>query len=89
MESVLLALRGLREDVTAVLPTFGPANWRGFERAGIAVDYDRLEAFVEEAIQGKIHLLFSIGADLLRDYPDRERAKAALAAIDRVVSVGL
>ena len=89
MESVLLALRAAREDATEVLPTFGPSNWRGWERAGIPAHFASLQTIIDDAAQGKISVLFVVGADLLRDYPDREQARRALERVDRVVQVGL
>jgi hypothetical protein len=89
MESVLLALRAVREDRTAVLPMFGPPNWRGYERAGVDVGFSRTEQIVEDAIAGKIRFLLMAGADLLRDYPDRQKAEQALKAVEHVVQIGL
>lgn len=89
MEPVLTALAAVRTDATRVLPTFGPANWRGFEAAGIAARFDDLTAILEDAAQGRIALLLEWGADVLREYPDYQLARAALERVEYVVAEGL
>lgn len=89
MEAVLTALAAVREAPTRVLPTFGPANWRGFERAGFPADFGALKGILEAARDGQIHLLFLWGADILRDFPDYDLARQALEKVDRVVAAAI
>ncbi len=89
MESVLLTIKAIREERTAVLPMFGPANWRGFERAGIDPRFDRLDSVLDDCIAGRVTTLLVFGGDLLREYPDRRRAEEALTSVERVVQEGL
>ncbi len=88
MESVLHAIKTVREERSAVLPMFGPANWRGFEQAGIDPHFDRLDSVLDDCIAGRVTTLLVFGGDLLREYPDRRRAEEALAAVERVVQEG-
>lgn len=81
MADVLEALSQVREGATRVLPTFGPANWRGFEDAGISADFDRLTRILEGARDGSIRLLWVWGADVLREYPDTALVQAALKRV--------
>ncbi len=85
-ESVLTALAALRAAPTRVLPTWGPANWRGFERAGISAGFAQLTGLLQDARDGKIKLLVLWGADIVRDYPDAELARAALMGAEWVVA---
>lgn len=90
VESVLMALKAIRGDnATAVLPTWGPSNWRGFERAGIPSRMDDLRAILEDARDGKIDMLVLWGADLMRDNPDPELVRAAFDRVPHLVAEGL
>ncbi|MCL4495756.1 MAG: 2Fe-2S iron-sulfur cluster-binding protein [Firmicutes bacterium] len=86
MEQIFKALTILRQGRTAVLPSFGPVNWRGYEKAGIPVRYEDLRNLLMKARNGDIRMLVLWGADLLRDFPDRDLAREALEAVDYVVS---
>ncbi len=86
MEQIFKALAQLREAPTAVLPTFGPVNWRGYEKAGIPVRYEELRRLLTKAKNGDIRMLVLWGSDLMREFPDRVLAQEALAAVDYVVS---
>lgn len=86
MEQVFQALTHVRQGPSAVLPTFSPTNWRGYEKAGIRVGFDDLRNLLIKAKNGDIRMLVLWGADLLRDFPDRVLAEEALAAVDHVVS---
>lgn len=86
MEEVLAVLAGIREKPTAVLPTFGPVNWRGYEQAGMDPRYDNVEELLNKTRAGEIRMLVLWGADLTRDLPDRQLAEQALAQADYVVS---
>lgn len=89
VEAVLLALREVRENATAVLPTWFPSNWRGYERAGVSARFEDLTAILEAAAAGKIDILYLFGGDLVREYPDRDLAIRALKGAKRVVYEGL
>lgn len=89
VENALLALRAVRENATAVLPTWVPSNWRGYERAGVSARFRDLTAILEDAAAGRIDLLMLFGGDLIREYPDRDLAERALRAAKRVVYEGL
>ncbi len=88
--SVLAALADARgEKATRILPTWGPSNWRGFERAGFSADFDALTSLLEDARAGKIQMLMTFGADLLREYPDERLVREALQKVPHVVFEGL
>ncbi|NMP22676.1 2Fe-2S iron-sulfur cluster-binding protein [Sulfobacillus harzensis] len=90
MESVLVALKAVRGDkATRVLPTWGPSNWRGFERAGFSAHIEDLRAILEDAKAGKIQMLVLWGADLLREFPDRKLVEAAYQAVPVLVAESL
>ncbi|SMC05285.1 NADH-quinone oxidoreductase subunit G [Sulfobacillus thermosulfidooxidans DSM 9293] len=86
MEQIFIALRSMRENPTAILPTFGPMNWRGYEWAGIPTRYEAVQDLLMKAKNGEIRMLILWGADLLRDFPDKVLAKEALEAVDYVIS---
>lgn len=90
VESVLLALAQIRgEKATRVLPTWGPSNWRGFERAGFSARLDELTGILTDAKNGKIQMLVLWGADLLSEYPDQALVREAYAAVPFLVAEGL
>lgn len=86
MASVLVTLAKLREKPTRVLPTFGPSNWRGYERAGISARFEDLTRILEDAKEGEIEMLFLWGADLLREYPDQQLVREALDRVRYVIA---
>ncbi|POB11960.1 2Fe-2S iron-sulfur cluster-binding protein [Sulfobacillus sp. hq2] len=86
MATVLSVLADVRENPTAVLPTYGPVNWRGYEQAGIDPQYAAVEDLLIKVRNGDIHMLVLWGADLLREFPDRKLAQQALEKADYVVS---
>ncbi len=90
VEAVLVALARVRGDkATRVLPTWGPSNWRGFERAGFSARLNDLTQILHDAIDGKIHMLVVWGADLMREYPDRALVEAAFEKVPVLVAEGL
>lgn len=89
MAMVLGVLARLREKPTAVLPTFGPANWRGYEHAGFSPRFEDLTAVLEKARDGEIKMLMVFGADLLREYPNRQLVEAAFNQVEYLVVEGL
>lgn len=90
VESVLLALAEVRgEKATRVLPTWGPSNWRGFERAGFPGRLDAVTKILQDARDGKIQVLVQWGADLLREYPDQGLVAEAYANVPYLVAEGL
>lgn len=90
VEQVLLALAQVRQDqATRVLPTWGPSNWRGFERAGFSAQMSDLTAILEDAKAGKIQMLVQWGADLLREYPDQELVRDAYANVPFLIAEGM
>lgn len=89
MESVLGVLAKVRENPTPILPTFGAANWRGWERAGFSAQFGDLTKLLEAARDGVIKTLLVFGADLLEEYPDRQLVKAAFDQLDHLVVEGI
>lgn len=89
MGMVLAVLADLREKPTPMLPTFGPGNWRGWERGGFSAHFEDLTRILEEARDGVIKTLLVFGADLLEEYPDRSLVQAAFERLDHVVVEGL
>lgn len=85
MAQVLALLSMLREKPTRVLPTFGPANWRGFERAGFSAQFDDLTRLLQRARDGEVKMLMVFGADLLREYPARQLVEEAFNQVDYLV----
>ena len=85
MAQVLALLAMLREKPTRVLPTFGPANWRGFERAGFPAQFDELTRLLQRARDGEIKMLMVFGADLLREYPKRQLVEEAFNQVEYLV----
>lgn len=89
MGMVLAVLAELREKPTPILPTFGPANWRGWERAGFSAHFEDLTRILEHARDGIIKTLLVFGADLMNEYPDRALVQAAFDRLDHVVVEGV
>ncbi|MCY0878554.1 MAG: 2Fe-2S iron-sulfur cluster-binding protein [Firmicutes bacterium] len=90
VEHVLAALAQARQgQTTRVLPTFGPSNWRGFERAGFDARFDALTRVLEDARDGKIRMLILWGADLLKDYPDRRLVEQAYERVEWLLAEGV
>lgn len=90
VELFLAALTAVRGDrPTKVLPTWGPSNWRGFERAGFPARIEALTEILEDARAGKIQMLLTWGTDLLREYPDQVLVREALSKVPYVVAEGL
>ncbi len=90
VEPVLVALQSVRGDKpTRVLPTWGPSNWRGFERAGFDARIESLTGILEDARDGKLQMLVLWGADLLREYPDQELVRQAYARVPVLVAESL
>lgn len=90
VESVLVALAQVRQDKpTRVLPTWGPSNWRGIERAGFPGRIDALTEILEDARDGRIQMLVLWGADLIREYPDQALVRQAYQAVPLLVAEGL
>lgn len=85
-EWVLTTLAHLRQAATPVLPAWGPANWRGWEYAGVSADFRKLTGMLEDARDGKIKLLVLWGADIIREYPDQTLAREALQGAQKVVA---
>lgn len=85
MAQVLAVLAMLREKPTRVLPTFGPANWRGFERAGFSAQFDELTRLLQRARDGEIKMLMVFGSDLLREYPKRQLVEEAFNQVEHLV----
>ncbi|MCY0897559.1 MAG: 2Fe-2S iron-sulfur cluster-binding protein [Firmicutes bacterium] len=90
VEAAFIALAQVREGKrTRVLPTFGPSNWRGFERAGFSAQYAALTQVLEAARDGEVRMLVLWGADLLREYPDRRLVEDAYQKVQWLVAEGL
>ncbi len=90
IESVLIALAAVRGDKpTRVLPTWGPSNWRGFERAGFSARIEDLTQILEDARDGKLEMLMLFGADLLREYPDQNLVRQAYDKVPFLIAEGL
>lgn len=90
VESVLTALAAVRgEKPTRVLPTWGPSNWRGFERAGFSARIDALTQILTDARDGKIQMLVLWGADVLREYPDQQLVQDAFQRVPFLVGESL
>lgn len=90
VETALVALAAVRGDrPTRVLPSFGPSNWRGFERAGFSAHYEDLVSILEDARDGKIAMLVLWGADLLNEFPDPELVRQAYTKVPFLVAEGL
>ncbi len=87
VEAVLVALSQVRADKpTRVLPTWGPSNWRGYERAGFPGRLDALTQILEDARDGKIQVLIQWGADLMREFPSQRLVREAYAQVPHLVA---
>lgn len=89
METVLSVLAEVRAGDTRVLPMYAPANWRGFEAAGIPVEMGDLVEILERAASGAIKMLFLWGDEVLDHVPDQALVKKALAMVDYVIYEGI
>jgi NADH-quinone oxidoreductase subunit G len=90
VESVLTALAAVRgSKATRVLPTWGPSNWRGWERGGFPARMEALTHILQDARDGKVQMLVLWGADLLREYPDAKLVEEVYRAVPYIIGEGL
>jgi len=70
-----------------VLPVLRRGNVIGALEAGLAPVSGDTDAILRAAADGQIKVLVLLGADPLRDHPDAQLARRALAGAERVISV--
>jgi NADH-quinone oxidoreductase subunit G len=70
-----------------VLPVLRRGNVIGALEAGLAPVSGDTDAILRAAADGQIKVLVLLGADPLRDHPDAQLARRALAGAERVISI--
>ncbi|MGA1570171.1 MAG: molybdopterin-dependent oxidoreductase, partial [Ilumatobacteraceae bacterium] len=70
-----------------VLPVLRRGNVIGALEAGLAPVSGDTDAILRAAADGQIRVLVLLGADPLRDHPDAQLARRALAGAERVISI--
>jgi len=70
-----------------VLPVLRRGNVIGALEAGLAPVSGDTDAILRAAADGQVKVLVLLGADPLRDHPDAQLARRALAGAERVISI--
>jgi len=82
VDAVLAAAPG-----ATVLPVLRRGNVIGALNAGLAPVTGDADAVLHAAADGRLEVLVLVGADPLRDHPDAQLARRALAGAGRVISI--